>query len=132
MYTTTDLNGNRGRMKSPFLSYGYAQAVPLGARAAWGARGIMDPGPSIGLLPDRQSWCYQAEGDRDRLAQALNVEGVLAAIQQAYKDMVDLGEIDSGEDNEVVLYEDDNVKAVGNSRMSGGYFYLVCWLKGGE
>tara|TARA_Y100001963_G_scaffold146989_1_gene222680 strand:- start:835 stop:1230 length:396 start_codon:yes stop_codon:yes gene_type:complete len=131
MWTVTDEWGDAVPSEKPSLAWGYDVAIPETALAAWGARGIMDPGPSLGLLFNRQGWCYKTEENRKRLLKALN-GGVLKAIKEKYKTLVDLGEIYSREANEVVLYEDDNVEAVGNSNGSFGYFYLSCWLKGGE
>jgi hypothetical protein len=132
MFTTYDWwKRKEVSSEKPQLHFGY-NVVPGTALAAWGARAIMDPGPTLGLLHDRQSWCYKTPEARTALLEALNDAGVLAAIRQSYKTLVNRGEVTQSDENEVVLYEDDNVKAVGNSNASHGYFYLACWLKGGD
>jgi hypothetical protein len=39
------------------------------------------------------------------------------------------GHVQSDEPNEVVVYDDDVIRVVGNSNGSYGYFYLAAWLK---
>ena len=119
----------------PRLDFGYDVAVPNGVKAAWGARAIfkMPTYPHkafMDLLPDRQGVCW-LDGHKDSvttLTELLN-GGVLAAAQERFDALVQLGEVHTREPHAVVVYEDDDIKMVGNSNGSHGYFYVAAWLK---
>jgi hypothetical protein len=119
----------------PRLEFGYDVAVPNGTKAAWGARAIFAM-PHYGckafmdLLYDRQGTCY-LDGHKDAvqtLTGLLN-KGALATAQARFNTLVQAGEVHTRECGEVVLYDDDTIKMVGNSNGSHGYFYVAAWLK---
>ena len=132
------------------LSYGYNCELPEGWRAKWGARCIWPQGYAYGvsdingnvpppppplpldILHDRQSW-YSPEGGETVHMQALhallNRCGLMKAIQARMAAYVRQRHVNTSESREVVLYENDFVKAVGNSNGSYGYFYLTVYIK---
>jgi len=127
-----------------FQSWGYNCELPEGWRAKWGARCIWPQGYAYGvsggvsggvtpldILHDRQSW-YSPEGgeaDQQALRTLLNRCGLLKVIQARMVAYVRQRHVTTSEANEVVLYENDFVKAVGNSNGSYGYFYLTVYIK---
>lgn len=107
------------------LRFGYPSAVPAEARAAWGARLIMtsDGGD---LLHDRQDGWFDDDDSRDLL------HGRLNRVKPWHKPLGALiaeGTVRGDAANEVVVFEDDLIKVVGNSNGSYGYFYMAGWLK---
>ena len=127
------------------FSYGYNCELPEGWRAKWGARCIWPQGYAYGvsggapggdtpldILHDRQSW-YSPEGSEtvhmEALHALLNRCGLMKAIQARMAAYVRQGHVTTSEAREVVLYENDFVKAVGNSNGSHGYFYLTVYIK---
>lgn len=121
----------------PKLGWGLRHAVPEDARAAWGARAIVEE-RGFSLLPDRQEiWAADQEA-KDALASALNGpnrgDGAISKAQETAGKLMDAGEIrnQSGgrdEPGEHLLYENDEIKIVGNTNGSYGYLYLAGWLK---
>lgn len=125
-------------------SWGYNCELPEGWRARWGARCIWPQGYAYGvsggvsggeypldILGDRQSWHSPEGGEADRraLQTLLNQCGLLRFIQARMAAYVRQRHVNTSEPNEVVLYENDFVKAVGNSNGSHGYFYLTVYIK---
>lgn len=111
------------------LRWGYSVAVPADTKAAWGARLILERDARTqggDLLYDRQDSFFETQAHGDVLQAKLSLtrpwETPLAAL-------VASGQVRSDEPNEVVVYEDDVLKVVGNSNGSHGYFYIAGWLK---
>jgi hypothetical protein len=107
------------------LQWGYNKAVPEAATAAWGARLILtrDGGD---LLPDRQDIFYDNDDVKKRLADRLNKAKPWG---EPLKALIRKQEVRQDVPNEIVVYEDDAIKVVGNSNGSYGYFYIAGWLK---
>jgi hypothetical protein len=118
--------------KRPYLEFGWDHAVPEDALAAWGERAITDGSPHsrspMGLALGRSGTCWKDEGDLERLLKLLN-GGILEKMDEAYKQLRYDGCIQGHLENEVVLHDDDAVKAVGTTNASYGYFYVSAWLK---
>ena len=123
----------------PKLAWGLSHAVPDSARAAWGARAIIE-GAGFGLLHDRQSvWSADPEAKSALLA-ILNGphtgDGAIQASMDAVKLLRQGGHIcgpngEGGDDaEEHLLYYDGEVKIVGNTNGSFGYLYIAAWLEG--
>lgn len=113
------------------LEFGYNPGLPPQAPAAWGARAILERGAGggrqAGLLPDRQSMVGPEEL-RIQLRDALN-GGALAAMQRQIARLYRKGEIRDSEAREVVLYDDPEIRIIGNTNASHGYIYLVAYIK---
>lgn len=107
------------------LRWGYTHAVPEDTKAAWGARLLLtrDGGD---LLGDRQDGWSVDEASAKLLHDRLNL---IRPWQQPLGLLVSTGTVRSTEANEVVVFEDDLIKVVGNSNGSHGYFYIAGWLK---
>jgi hypothetical protein len=100
--------------------------APTDARASWDARAIARRG-TLDIPWNRQ----QTTGDEalvNELIEKLN-GGILAHVHKEFKEMCDLGEIWSHIAERVTLYEDNEVKVMGDTNASHGYFYMVAWLK---
>ena len=123
-------------MKELELEYGY-KGFPQETAAVWGARAIAEKG-YMDLLIDRQG---RAGRDVEKMAvliQMLNgtgdsrhkdAVGILSKMQLRYSELRRQGVIEGDKANDVVLYEDDRVKAVGNTNASYGYIYIAAWFK---
>lgn len=122
----------------PRLAWGLTHAVPDTARAAWGARAIIE-GEGYGLLPDRQSvWAADPES-KAALIGILNGsdnDGAIKASMEAVKILRRGGHLcgpngEGGDESEEhLLYYDGEVKIVGNTNGSYGYIYIAAWLEG--
>ncbi len=124
------------RTERPALAFGYDIAIPDGSPAAWGARAIWPSRHApkerpLDLLGDRQGWCVMegCEAYKDGLLHALNSGKVLEAIQLRMCAYQREGIVSPRESREVVLFENNWLKAVGNSNGSHGYFYLTAFIK---
>ena len=113
----------------PKLKWGYSVAVPPNVKAAWGARLILEQDARKrggDLVANRQSSIYADQASADLLQARLSLvrpwEKPLAAL-------IASGEVRSDRPNEVVVYEDEYIKSVGNSNGSFGYFYIAVWLQ---
>ena len=110
------------------LAFGYSSAVPEDAKASWGARLIIDRNSHKyggDLLPDRQGH-YGLPEDFKKLSDALNRA---RPWKEPLAKLIAQGVVRSDKSNEVVLHDDDEIKVVGNSNASYGYFYIAGWLK---
>ena len=113
----------------PKLKWGYSVAVPEGAKAAWGARLILEQNADTqggDLLHDRQDSFYETQAHGDLLQAQLSLA---RPWQRPLAALVASGQVRSDVANEVVVFENDSIKAVGNSNGSYGYFYIAVWLK---
>lgn len=113
-------------MSKRHLSFGYNPGVPESATAAWGARAITSDG-SFSWPFNRQS-SFGPEKELTVLARLLNERANVDAQNRA-RDLFLSGEISESACCEVVLYEDDLLKVVGNTNASYGYLYLCAFLK---
>jgi len=100
--------------------------APMDARASWDARAIARWG-TLDIPWNRQ----QTTGDDALVEELLSMlnGGILAKVRQEYRELADLGEVESDVANRVPLYEDSEIKVMGDTNASHGYFYLVAWLK---
>jgi hypothetical protein len=105
------------------LTFGYNAGLPDGVRAAWGARFIFPDD----LLYDRTG-IFGDEDKRKALVEWLN-SGALGAARDEAGRLADSYALRNDETREVVLYEDDEGKIVGNPNRSFGYLYVAGWLK---
>lgn len=101
--------------------YGY-HTYPEGVRAVYGARMIWPDD----LLPDRQGVDKLDQEAADELLAWLN-DGAGNAMRSEARRLADT-ELSGSEEREVVLYEDDRGRVVGNPNASYGYFYVAAWL----
>lgn len=110
------------------LSFGYSSAVPEDAKASWGARLIIDRNSykrGGDMLPDRQG----RFGESEDFALLANRLDEVKPWREPLANLIAAGEVRADKSNEVLLYEDDLIKVVGNSNASYGYFYIAGWLK---
>lgn len=111
------------------LAWGYGSAVPADTKAAWGARLILTrDSRTFGgdMLPDRQSGFSVTDEDSRLLHDRLNHH---KPWKKPLADLIRSGAVRADVGNEVIVYEDELVKVVGNSNASFGYFYIAGWLK---
>lgn len=107
---------------------GVAQAEFDGSPAIWGARAIATEDPGFGLVADRVSWYAGNDAERAALVLALN-KGVLDVCRERFAELKDEHWDIHRVAKEYVLYEDDAIKVLGNTRNSHGYLYLAAWVK---
>ena len=114
--------------------YGYAPAIEQAqmerSPAVWGARTITDP-DAFGMLHDRQSWYSENRGANDALSALLN-NGVLTKCQEEYRSLRSEHRDFTRVARELLFFEDDVVKVVGNTNGSCGYLYLAAFIKPGD
>jgi hypothetical protein len=133
VFTSIDWDGKEIETSSPDIHLGYTQAIPRETLAAWGARAIVS-GPaylgdgSFDLVGDRKAFSWQDGVAKRKLARHLDTH-VIHRMKERYKELRSEGAIRCDREDEVVLYEDRRIKAVGNTNASCGYFYLAAWLK---
>ena len=105
------------------MGWGYVTKESEKANTVWDARAIIE-GESFSILHDRQS----IRGNGKKIAGLLN-GGVLAAVRDKVTKLRKAGEIRADEAKEHVLYDDDELRVVGNTNASFGYLYLVGFIK---
>jgi hypothetical protein len=64
----------------------------------------------------------------DRLLKSLNA-GILKKANKRLDELANRWEVSPSEPNEVVLYDDANVRIIGNTNGSHGYLYVTAQLK---
>jgi hypothetical protein len=103
------------------LQFGYGDGVPEGARAAWGARAIVNS-HYLDVPPDRISFAGEpGPTELTALIEKLKSVGPISLAEAK------LAEGLRPSDDPVEIYEDAEFKVVG--RLFGGYFYLAAYLK---
>jgi hypothetical protein len=90
---------------------------------AWGARAILKTsGPILIDLPwDRQSWTRSNRGDRDRLAQWINIKGL-----PWLRDEIKHARF-SVTGHSIIKYDDGLIHLEASPQGSGGYLYIGVW-----
>lgn len=106
------------------LSFGFRDAVPADAPAAWGARAIVH-GVSLDVPHDRVSFAGDA-GPKAALIDKLKAIDPIKLAEKALSDSAIAVLVDGG-DKVLDIYEDIEVKIAG--RLAGGYLYLAAYLK---
>lgn len=107
------------------LGWGYSTLEYEGSQAAWGARLILTR-TGGDLLYDRQSLIGESEEAKRQLTDRLNT---VKPWHEPLGNLIREGHVRATESNEVVVYEDDLIRVIGNSNGSYGYFYMTGWLK---
>lgn len=108
------------------LGFGLNGVVPDAAEAAWGARLIIYPTGGVDLVHDRTS-ALGSNAAKARLGNLLNERLPFAKMRDAISAKIRSYEISLMEPAEILLYEDPELKVVGNSNGSHGYFYVAAW-----
>jgi hypothetical protein len=122
--------------EKPVLDFGLDSAVPMSARAAWGARALTTRN-GIEFVWNRKGYCWKTKEDWEELKKILE-GGLFDKIEKEGKRFSRGVETEDGRwlkirGDEAVLFtliDNDKVKVVGNTNASHGYFYLAVWLKG--
>jgi len=107
------------------LTWGLANSVPEGVAAAWGARTILHNG-TVDIVFDRTSFEGTKEGKK-KLSMALGDAD--ARMRDKVRELCESWDMSSSKQGEHILYEDDDIKIVGDTRASCGYLYMAAWLK---
>lgn len=133
MFTSKDWDGEPIQTKKPDIFLGLSSAIPLTTLAAWGGRAIIS-GPAyldsstFELPGNRQGFSFQCEIAKKRLKRILDSK-VLQKMKDRFAELAAEGKIRPDSEQQILLYEDSTVKAVGNPNGSCGYLYLAAWLK---
>jgi len=137
IFHSYDCWGKAQETDKPALGFGLDVAVPVTARASYGARAIQANGnqynsynDSLDFVPGRGGFCWLDgfKDDADYLKRLLN-GGILADVQVAYARLRREGKLHSRQEGTVVLYDDDTVTVAGDTNASCGYVYIAAWLK---
>ncbi len=108
------------------LAFGYNAGLPYHTDGAWGCRLIVTQDGTTDFLADRTD----AFGDdRGRLFDLLEAKYPLKKLRSDVEAGLKTYLISTRKADEVVLYEDDDMKVLGNSNASAGYFYVAAFLK---
>ena len=108
------------------LPYGLHEAVPTGAKAAWGARFIISMSGHVDLPPDRQGFMGD-QADRETLNEAMNAACGLQDLMRSIKDAIKDGRIMLTVANRVTLFSDETITVVADSKASSGYLYVAAF-----
>lgn len=113
------------------LGFGYNAGLPDDAQAAWGARIIVTQDGAVDILWDRTD-CVPEDNERVRtdFLELLSGRYPNTQLRTDIADRLRSGEIKTREAAEVELYDDAEVRVVGNSNASAGYFYVTAYRKG--
>lgn len=111
----------------PPLAWGYKEGLLPTTPAAWGARAIFSNG-IVDLPPDRQATQRLRPEDLTLLLQTLNYGALETARKEASR-LYNVGILRPDEAKEVILYEDNGIVILANTKASGGYLYLVAFLE---
>ena len=108
------------------MMYGLWERCPTVVSAAWGTRATVDNDRLV-FLPDRQSWA----GDYDECTKLLGVlnKKILPRIQMRFGLRVRAKEIVFGEEEDIVLFEDECYVAMLGVRGSRLFVQLIAWAK---
>ena len=107
------------------LTYGLSEAVPEGAKAAWGARFIVTQDGHVDLPPDRQGFSGDEEA-RASLMQRMNDDIPLGGLMALIAEDLRSGRLNTRSDDEVVLDgTNPGLMVVGNTKASAGYLYVA-------
>jgi hypothetical protein len=108
------------------LGFGLRNAVPKTAEAAWGARLIISADGYVDFLANRTDVVGSTAGKAALLA-LLNEKLPGRALMDIVSAKIKAYEISTREEAEVVLFDADGLKVVGNSNASHGYFYVAAF-----
>jgi len=108
------------------LGFGLRNAVPDNAEAAWGARLIISADGYVDFVANRTDVVGSTEG-KARLLALLNEKLPGRALMTIVSDKIKAYEISTREEADVVLFDADGLKVVGNSNASHGYFYIAAF-----
>jgi hypothetical protein len=107
------------------LPYGLSEAVPENADVAWGARFIVTQDGHVDLPPDRQGTA--GGGDRTALLDAMQGVMPFGRLRQEIADRLCSGEINTREQAQHVLADDDGILIVADTKASAGYLYVAAF-----
>jgi hypothetical protein len=113
------------------LAWGLRNAIPDTATAAWGARFIIYADGGVDFVPNRTDVVGTTTRKAALLAM-LNDKLPKRALIDIISAKIKAYEISTREPNEVVLFDDGELKVVGNSNGSHGYFYVVAFATTGK
>jgi len=108
--------------------YGLQGAVEPGSTAVWGARFIVNQDGHVDLPHDRHKVVYSTPKDRDRLLDSLQAVYPLGKLHQRISQGLVEREIDTRVAADIILVENEDVRMVGNTNGSAGYFYVTAYL----
>lgn len=110
------------------LGFGLRDAVPPEATAAWGARLIINMNGYVDWVHDRTD-AVGDDGPRTALLDLLWDKVPGRALSEIIRGKILAGEIHTATPGDIVLFEDDDLKVVGNTHASCGYLYVAAWAK---
>jgi hypothetical protein len=108
------------------LGFGLRNAVPNTADAAWGARLIISMDGYVDFVHDRTDVVGSTEAKANLLA-LLNAKLPGRTLMNIVSDKIKAYEIDTRSEADIVLFDDGELKVVGNSNASHGYFYVAAF-----
>ena len=111
------------------LSFGYNAGLPDSAIAAWGARFIVTQDGYVDFVWDRTD-AVGDSSDREALFDLLECRYSLDRLRADLSEGLKTRRIGTREAAEIVFYDDDDLRVVGNSNASAGYFYVTGYRKG--
>jgi len=108
------------------LTYGLSEAIPEGAKAAWGARFIVTQDGHVDLPPDRQGLSGDAD-ERIALLEAMQAASPLTDLMGRIRGMLTTGILNTRVAGRVLIYTDENIRIVGDTKASAGYLYVAAF-----
>jgi len=113
-------------MSTATIPFGLSEAVPEGVKAAWGARFIVTQDGHVDLPPDRQGFSGD-QADRDDLLNDMIAVCPLSNLKERIRGMLTTGIVDTRVAGQVLIYTDEHIRIVGDSKASAGYFYVAAF-----
>jgi hypothetical protein len=110
------------------LDFGYNRGIPTDAKAAWGARLIINQDGMVDIVPDRLGFADDSEPEaKEKLRGHLNGVVGKAPFDQLRTWLIDRT-VSTRDDVEHVLFDDGTARVIGSAQSSAGYFYIVAFL----
>ena len=109
------------------LEFGLKFSIPEDAPAGWGARTIQH-GEVLDYVPDRQDAFAKDEASGKVFMEVINRTGMRDAINASYRKLYLEGKLRGSQEGVEVLFEDEAIKVVADTRGSYGYVYLAAWI----
>jgi hypothetical protein len=110
------------------LEWGLIYAIPEDAPAGYGARAIQHY-DKLDFLPDRMGAFAKDDATQKVWAAVIGRPEVDETIRANYAKLYNEGKLQHDKGGVEVLFEDEAVKVVADTRGSYGYVYLAGWLK---
>jgi hypothetical protein len=110
------------------LEWGLKFEIPENATAGYGARAIQFS-DQLDFVPDRMQGFAKDDKSWDVWTKVAGRKCVDQTIRETYARLYNEGKLQPDQEGVEILFEDEAIKVVADTRMSCGYVYIAGWLK---